>query len=235
MPERPIITALDHAHYNLLQADLSLLEGETGKAVALAETVVKRSSDGGDAVIRSMSLAVFTLALYQDGQLERAQQVVEEALQFTSGMDFFRSSLLLQSAYMALQREDHVSAHILLREGFALAARQGYLNFLHWRDEMMVRLCQESLETDIEVEYVSRLSERHKLNKFKFAAQRLSPKEKQTLSWVQVGKTTREIAKIMGVSEATVKFHVGNVLRKLGASCRSQAVAIALKAGLLEE
>jgi DNA-binding CsgD family transcriptional regulator len=231
----PIITALDHAHYNLLQADLSLLEGETGKAVALAETAVKRSSDGGNAVIRGMSLAVFTLALYQDGQSERAQQVVDEALQFTSGMDLFRSSLLLQSAYMALQREDHASAHFLLREGFGLAARQGYFNFLPWRDEMMVRLCQEALETGIEVEYVSRLSERHKLKKFKFAAQRLSPKEKQTLSWVQVGKTTREIAKIMGVSEATVKFHVGNVLRKLGASSRSQAVAIALKAGLLEE
>ncbi|MEJ2621066.1 MAG: LuxR C-terminal-related transcriptional regulator [Candidatus Thiodiazotropha sp.] len=235
MPARPIVTTLDHAYHNLLQADLSLLEGDTAKAIALAETAVKRSSDGGNLVIRSMSLSVFTLALYQDGQLQRAQQVLDEALALTSGMGFFRSALLLQAAYMALQREDQESAHFLLREGFGLAAKQGYLNFLPWRDAMMARLCQEALTQGIEVEYVSRLSEGHKLSKLKFSAQRLSPKEKQTLGWVQVGKTTREIARISGVSEATVKFHVGNVLRKLGASSRTQAVAIALKAGLLEE
>ena len=52
---------------------------------------------------------------------------------------------------------------------------------------------------------------------------------------MQEGKTTWEIAKILGVSQGTVKFHVGNILRKLGASSRPQAVAIALKAGLLKE
>ena len=52
---------------------------------------------------------------------------------------------------------------------------------------------------------------------------------------VRVGNTTSEIAKIQMVSEATVKFHVGNVLRKLKARSRPHAVAIALKMGLLKE
>jgi DNA-binding CsgD family transcriptional regulator len=139
------------------------------------------------------------------------------------------------AAFFALEKEDVEMARELLRNGFALAARNGYLNFLPWRDDVMTRLCREALAADIEVDYVTRLADSHNLNKVEITPRLLSPKETETLGWVQAGKTTREIAQVLGVSEATVKFHVGNVLRKLGASSRTQAVAIALKAGLLKK
>jgi DNA-binding CsgD family transcriptional regulator len=236
LPANPINTAMDHAHHALLQADLSLLEGDTAKAVALAETADQRAIDSGNTVVRGMCLCVFTMALYQDGQFERAANVLEKGLALTQGMSFFRSCLLLQAAFYALEKEQGVeSALPLLREGFGLAAHHGYFNFLPWRDEIMSKLCQEALAAEIEVEYVARLTERHKLTNVQSSPQLLSPKEMETLGWVKEGKTTWEIATIQGVSEATVKFHVGNILRKFGVNSRTQAVAVALEAGLLKE
>jgi DNA-binding CsgD family transcriptional regulator len=61
----------------------------------------------------------------------------------------------------------------------------------------------------------------------------LTPKEIEILSWVKEGKTNWEIAQIQDVSERTVKFHVANILQKLGASTRAHAVSIALERGLM--
>lgn len=42
------------------------------------------------------------------------------------------------------------------------------------------------------------------------------------------------MARSLGISERTVKFHTGSLLRKLGADNRAQAVALALQRGLLD-
>ena len=62
----------------------------------------------------------------------------------------------------------------------------------------------------------------------------LTPKETEVLKWVAQGKSTWEISKILEISERTVKFHVGNILRKLDAVTRTHAVAIALEKGLVK-
>lgn len=56
-------------------------------------------------------------------------------------------------------------------------------------------------------------------------AVRLTQRERDTLSWVAEGKSDWEISVILGVSETTVRFHVDNARRKLGAVNRTQAVA----------
>jgi DNA-binding NarL/FixJ family response regulator len=63
----------------------------------------------------------------------------------------------------------------------------------------------------------------------------LSAREREIFRWVQDGKTSWEIAMIVGISERTVKFHVKNVMRKLGASSRVQAVAAVMSLGLLND
>jgi LuxR family transcriptional regulator, maltose regulon positive regulatory protein len=234
LPMVPIITALDQAHYMLLQADYSLLQGDTAKAIALAEMAVRHADEGGSPVIKALSLAGLILALYQDGQFERAAEVLEQGMILCRGLHWFRSYLHLLAAYFALEKLDEGRARQLLREGFGMAARQGCLNFYPWRDEIMARLCCEAVIAGIEVDYVTRLAACHKLDITQPDLPSLTPKESETLRWVQEGKTTWEIARILAVSEATVKFHVGNILRKLGASSRPQAVAIAMKSGLLK-
>ena len=63
---------------------------------------------------------------------------------------------------------------------------------------------------------------------------KMSPRESEILQWIKQGKSTWDISIIMHISERTVKFHVGNIMKKLGASTRTHAVAIAMEQGLME-
>lgn len=55
----------------------------------------------------------------------------------------------------------------------------------------------------------------------------LSPVQSEILKWVAEGKSNLDIATIMDLNVRTVRYHVGEVLRKLGVATRQQAVAIA--------
>jgi DNA-binding CsgD family transcriptional regulator len=61
----------------------------------------------------------------------------------------------------------------------------------------------------------------------------LTARESEVLKWASIGKTCWEIAKILHISERTVKFHFGNAFAKLDVVNRSQAVAKALGLGLI--
>lgn len=56
----------------------------------------------------------------------------------------------------------------------------------------------------------------------------LSDRELDCLRWLIRGKTSWEIGKILGITERTAEFHVGNIVRKLECSNRSQAIAKAV-------
>jgi two-component system, NarL family, response regulator DevR len=55
--------------------------------------------------------------------------------------------------------------------------------------------------------------------------QSLSPQERRVLALVAQGKTNKEIAMVLGLSDKTVKNYLSNVLEKLGMTRRSQAAA----------
>lgn len=61
----------------------------------------------------------------------------------------------------------------------------------------------------------------------------LTPKETEIIKWVKEGKSTWDISAILGISERTVKFHVGNIMQKLDATTRTHAVAIAMEQGFV--
>ncbi len=61
----------------------------------------------------------------------------------------------------------------------------------------------------------------------------LSPRELEVLQFVSAGKRNKEIAAELSVAEDTIKMHVRNLLSKLGASDRTEAVTIALRRGIL--
>ncbi len=54
----------------------------------------------------------------------------------------------------------------------------------------------------------------------------LSPREREVLRLVASGARNRDVAKKLGISDNTVKFHVSNLLRKAGARSRSELVAL---------
>ena len=65
------------------------------------------------------------------------------------------------------------------------------------------------------------------------AAIDLTPREIEVLRLLAAGMTNRGAALALGISEHTVKFHVGSALGKLGARSRTEAVSIAARMGLL--
>ena len=63
---------------------------------------------------------------------------------------------------------------------------------------------------------------------------RLTPREREVLELIGRGFPNKLIARELGLSEKTVKTHVGHVLAKLGVTDRTQAAVVAVRAGLVE-
>jgi DNA-binding NarL/FixJ family response regulator len=61
----------------------------------------------------------------------------------------------------------------------------------------------------------------------------LSPREVEVLRYVVGGRSNREIAATLGLSEVTVKVHVGHILQKLSVDDRTQAATTAIARGIV--
>jgi DNA-binding NarL/FixJ family response regulator len=61
----------------------------------------------------------------------------------------------------------------------------------------------------------------------------LSPREQEVLQLLVNGKSNKEIASELGITNATVKCHVSTILMRLNVSDRTQAVVAALQRGLV--
>ncbi len=59
-------------------------------------------------------------------------------------------------------------------------------------------------------------------------AEQLSPQERRVLALIADGKTNKEVAAELGLSDKTVKSYLSNAFDKLGVTRRSQAVAVFL-------
>jgi DNA-binding NarL/FixJ family response regulator len=62
----------------------------------------------------------------------------------------------------------------------------------------------------------------------------LTTREIQVLELASAGKTNRLIGAQLGISEATVKVHMKNVLSKMGANDRTHAVVLAVERGIID-
>ena len=61
----------------------------------------------------------------------------------------------------------------------------------------------------------------------------LTDRETECLFWASEGKTSSEIACILGITERTVNYHLNQVTRKTGSMNRYQAVAKGVSSGIL--
>ncbi len=66
------------------------------------------------------------------------------------------------------------------------------------------------------------------------ARPQLSKRERQVLTYLAHGRSNKEIAQILYISEHTAKAHVGSIMTKLNADSRTEVIAIATKHGLLK-
>ena len=61
----------------------------------------------------------------------------------------------------------------------------------------------------------------------------LTPRELATLRLMADGKANKEIAQALGISDRTVKTHLGHLFEKLGVTSRTEAVKVATRRGLV--
>jgi two-component system, NarL family, response regulator len=72
-----------------------------------------------------------------------------------------------------------------------------------------------------------------KLAERAMAGGRLSPREIEVLTLIAAGKTNKEIANLLFISQGTAKTHVLSIHEKLGVSDRTEAVVSAIRRGIL--
>jgi NarL family two-component system response regulator LiaR len=63
--------------------------------------------------------------------------------------------------------------------------------------------------------------------------ERLTRREREVLELIAQGRSNKRIAFELGISEKTVKAHVGRLLAKLGVADRTQAALLAVRRGLV--
>ncbi len=68
----------------------------------------------------------------------------------------------------------------------------------------------------------------------RMASEPLTQREQEVLEEIVRGKSNKEIGAELGVSEATVKTHINNLLGKLGVEDRTQAATAAIQRGLVQ-
>src|SRR5436190_1051732 len=61
----------------------------------------------------------------------------------------------------------------------------------------------------------------------------LTPRELSTLQLMADGRANKEIANELGISERTVKTHLGHLFEKLGVTSRTEAIGVATRRGLV--
>jgi DNA-binding NarL/FixJ family response regulator len=66
-----------------------------------------------------------------------------------------------------------------------------------------------------------------------FSDESLTRREIEVLQHVAGGNRNRDIAELLFISEETVKVHIKHIMDKLGASDRTQAIAIAVRRGII--
>jgi DNA-binding NarL/FixJ family response regulator len=62
----------------------------------------------------------------------------------------------------------------------------------------------------------------------------LTARETEVLKHVADGNRNRDIAELLFISEETVKVHIKHIMDKLGAKDRTQAIAIAVRRGIIQ-
>jgi two-component system NarL family response regulator len=117
---------------------------------------------------------------------------------------------------------------LLLWNAFHSAGAKGYVLKGTKRDQILntvrkVYEGQPSLSPEVAAKLADSLTHRE-----------LSERELQVLKHMAAGKSNKEIAQVIYVSENTVKAHVKSILAKMDAMGRTEAIAIAIKRGLIE-
>jgi DNA-binding CsgD family transcriptional regulator len=208
--------------------ELALAQGETARALSIAEYLL--ASAPGEARPQPIPhlLALKGEALLALKRLEEAAKALEEAklgaeLRQAPSI-LWRIQRSLGHAYHLLQREDQAQSE------FA-AARHLIADLAATIDDPSLR--ERFFHTALDLLPKEKPLYPREVAKQAFGG--LTPREREVAALVAQGKTSREIADLLVVSERTAEVHVSNILGKLGFTSRAQIAAWAVEKGLTKD
>ena len=144
-------------------------------------------------------------------------------------------------------RHDNPAGHRVMREAGEFGMQDGYTVPIYGYDGYQACVTMGGIPHAVSERELSAL---HMVSVFGYSAAqslvtvealrgrrrtrpRLSEREAEVLKWTAAGKTAWEIGAILRISERTVESHLKSASRKLNAVNKTQAVALALRAGLV--
>ena len=232
------------------QPGLSLLRLAQGQIEAAATSIRGVLLDTGARATRARMLAAAVEILLAAGDLENARAAATELAEIaaTTGTPFLRAASAHASGAVRLAEGEIAGASTALREAWEI-----------WRDletpyeeaqtcVLMAAVYERRgdqdgrrLELDAARTLFGRLSAAPCLARIDGQLERaarqpagsLSEREAQVLRLLAAGKTNRDIAKALFISEKTVARHVSNIFDKLGVSSRAGATAWAYQHDLI--
>jgi DNA-binding NarL/FixJ family response regulator len=208
--------------------ELALAQGAAQVALRIAEQLIV--SAPGDARPQPIPhlLALKGEALLALKRLEEAAEALEEAKlgaeQRQAPSILWRIHRSLGRVYHLLQREDQAQ-----RE-FA-AARHLIQELATTIDDTSLR--ERFLHTALDLLPKEKPPLPREAAKQAFGG--LTPREREVAALIAQGKTSREMADLLVVSERTAEVHVSNILGKLGFTSRAQIAAWAVEKGLTKD
>jgi predicted ATPase/DNA-binding CsgD family transcriptional regulator/DNA-binding XRE family transcriptional regulator len=238
-------------------AQLSWLAGELDAGERFGEEALRVGREAGSTTWPPYALFVLASLAHERGDVRRAGALYREAIGLAwQHHDRLCVRMALPGlAGLATLEGDPVRALRLAGAASALEENAGIWAFPPIRDrhERWLAAAREALDADtgttawaagialqLEVAVAYALEPATTVGGPAARAQdeaedRLSPREREVLQLIAQGRSNREIAQSLFVTEHTVKYHVTSLFTKLDATSRAEAVARASALGLLPD
>jgi predicted ATPase/DNA-binding CsgD family transcriptional regulator len=241
------------AHWTILPlanlADVALIRGDNAEAMKIGEEAVQRWREAGYVWGIAQALGTVAAAAAERGKFAQAANLYEETLSHWLACDDGRgiagTIAGIAGAARMCGRLDQATR--LLGAAWSLGDALGVRFLAHHlyaervRDEVRDRLPSSVFEAawnagatlSLDMAIDEARSELRHVREASRPPHRLTPRELEVLKHIVNGQPDREIADLLCISPRTVQSHVANVFAKLNANTRAEAVAIAVRNGLV--
>jgi DNA-binding CsgD family transcriptional regulator/tetratricopeptide (TPR) repeat protein len=215
--------ALSQRQCRFARAELSLAEGDPGRALAILDELARTqalSTAAGD-VPQIMKLRGDTLA-----RLHRATEAEQAYLAA-------RKSARVLGFRPLLWRIDCALGALYLTRDRTSEAEEAFRNARTTISDIAATIEDPLLREQFQSRALAHLPARPALARGSISATRLSSRELDVLRLLVEGKPDREIAAALFISPRTVMRHVTSILDKLNVSSRTAAAAAAIRQGII--
>lgn len=238
-------------HLLLERTRVSLLDGRTSEAQACTkqlQTLLDQCQADEPASAYEYSYAACQASLWCEASglvshvdLDQVEVMISKARK--NNLKILELNLTASVAQIHWQRDQHEAASSKLLRAIELVDFSGTHQILrdHPKRDNLVKIAthtlrafEPSLQQQVMLEQlIDELSNFSDTSDSLLATIALTNKERQVLELVALGKSNKEIAKLLGVGPETVKSHMKNIFVKLQVDSRAQAAVIAKAAGVI--